>query len=430
MMMFIVFYFMEYGPQTLNQGWMRLSTGMPAFVEMRYLIGVATANVFVAMGIVLGRCVFTGDYSSWYFAATRGPSVVSAQRAMWTLFICALTYAAVFIALDQMGPPRLLSILRYLAGSGAFSYGEIRRELFAGTIVEQVMNYTRQTSSAMVITLLGAIVYYKRGINRLAAVTIAAVVFITCSMQLNKFPLVYTLSCVAIAIYLIKTNNYYLPRRHLAIIVLAVLGVIFGLYGLYNVQYREALALGLVTQDDLWQLIFYRGTLTQADALRLWFAEFPDHTDYLGVANVGLLSGLLGIPFFDVTAYIPAKYTGFEGTTFQAGFIGSGYASFGWCGIIAYALITSMIASFATRLMSRLHNSDLRACYCAIMCLNMYFLNSRELSAALLSGGIAPMLLIGHWLARLNPHARDLLGAGSIYRGSKIRVLAAVNRTS
>jgi hypothetical protein len=390
---FVFFYLMEYGPHTLNLNLRKLSANVPDYAEARYLLAIAAANVLIAAGICVGRLLSQRRLTAGVVAALPRPMLVRDRSMLTVLLAVAALYALFFVVLDAMGPPRLLSILEYIAGRSSHAYNELRREMFAGTIVEQVMNYTRQTTSILLILLLCGAAARFRGPMRYAAGAIALVVFVTCSMQLNKFPLVYTLSCAAIVIYLLRTGNYYVPRPHLLWALLAIGLVILGMYGLYTIQYRAALSRGLLTQQDIQSLIFYRGTMAQADGLRLWFTEFPDRTPFQGIANIGLLAGLFDVPYFDVTKFIPIQYIKEEGTTFQAGFIGSGYASFGWAGVVGYAFLAGLIAITATFLVWRIRSADLRATFTAALCFNMYFLCSRELSAALLSGGVAPLML-------------------------------------
>lgn len=389
----VFFYLMEYGPHTLNLNLRKLSANVPDYAEQRYLIGIAMANVLIAAGILVGRTLSQRRLTPGVVATLPRPMIVRDASMLTVVLVIAAMYALFFVALDAMGPPRLLSILEYIAGQSSHAYNELRREMFAGTIVEQVMNYTRQTTSIILILLLFSAAARFRGPLRYLTGFVAIVVFVTCSMQLNKFPLVYTISCAAIVIYLLRTNNYYVPRPHLLWALLAIGLVILGMYGLYNIQYRDALSMGLLTQEDIQGLIFYRGTMAQADGLRLWFTEFPNRTPFQGIANIGLLASVFDVPYFDVTKFIPTQYIKEEGTTFQAGFIGSGYASFGWAGVAAYSFVVGLIGITATFLVWRIRSADLRAAFTAALCFNMYFLCSRELSAALLSGGVAPLML-------------------------------------
>lgn len=389
----VFFYLMEYGPHTLNLKLRKLSANVPDYAEARYLVAIAMANVLIAAGIVVGRALQQRRLTPGVIDTLPQPRLIRNTSTLTVVLVCAALYSLLFIALDAMGPPRLYSFLEYLAGQSTHAYNELRREMFAGTIVEQVMNYTRQTTSILLILLLFAAGERFRGPLRYVAIAMGCVVFITCSLQLNKFPLVYTLSCAGIVIYLLRTNNYYVPRPHLLFALGAIVLVILGLYGLYNIQYRTALSMGLLTQEDIQSLIFYRGTMAQADGLRLWFTEFPNRTPFQGFNNIGLLASLFDLPYFDVSKFIPIQYIQEEGTTFQSGFIGSGYASFGWGGIAAYAFVVGLIGITATFEVWRIRSADMRAAFCAAICFNMYFLCSRELSAALLSGGVAPLML-------------------------------------
>lgn len=394
----VAVYLLQYGPHTLIRNLRDLSADVSDAAELRFVLAVALANYCIALAMLAVRAAYPQAIAP--AIATRGAGALLLFRnrpaAIWLIAISA-GFCAAFCAVELGGPPRLTGIFDYLRGTSPHSYTALRRKLFSDAPIELLMNYTRQTVS-IVLLLLNVVVAARYRSLRIAATGMAVAIFVFTMIQLNKFPLIYTLSAVGVTLFAYSRGRVSLTSKEKAaagLVGMAVMGLIFALY---LAQYRAALADGLLTRGDLVKLVFYRGAFAQADALRLWFSEFPARTPFLGVRNYGLLAELLGQKYFNVTSFIPRTYFGAD-TTYQVGFIGSGYAGFGWPGIVAFALLAGGIASFATVVTSGIALADLRLVLTIALSMNMYFFCSREFSTALLSGGILPLLVLAWWLA-------------------------------
>ncbi len=396
----VAVYLLQYGPHTLIRSLRDLSAGVSDAVEMRYVLAVTLASYCIALAMLAVRAAYPSAIAPEI--AIRGASAPllfrNRQAAIWLIAISAM-FCMAFFAVELAGPPRLKGIVDYLRGTSPHSYTALRRQLFSDAPIELLMNYTRQTVS-IVLLLLNVVVATRYRSLRIAATIMAVAVFVFTMVQLNKFPLIYTLFAVGMVLFAYSRGRLSLTskeRAAAALVVVAAMGLIFVLY---LVQYRAALADGLLARGDLVKLVFYRAAFAQADALRLWFSEFPARTPFLGIRNYGLLAELLGQKYFNVTSFIPRTYFGAD-TTYQVGFIGSGYAGFGWTGIAVFALMAGGIASFATVATSRIAWADLRLVLTIALSMNMYFFCSREFSTALLSGGILPLLAVAWWLAAI-----------------------------
>jgi oligosaccharide repeat unit polymerase len=317
-------------------------------------------------------------------------TLVQTYRGSTVLLLVAAAYASIFIILDGPNIPQLREHLLFLFQESAYTYTEVRRILFADSLVSIVQGYTRQSATALLIAFLAITSLRVRWFWRLWFVAAILVVFATAALQLNKFPLFYFLVCAAVGCYVFKKGFSIDVKGRVAL--LAGVPILFLLlFGMYVVQYSEQIKSGIVHTDNLVSMVFYRPFMAESDALRLWFEEFPDRTPFLGIRNIDLLADLFGLGFVDVTRLIPVTYINKELTTFQTGFIGSGYASFGYPGIALYGLVVGAIAVAATALINRIREADVKAAFCGVLCLNMYFMFSRELATALLSGGIGPV---------------------------------------
>ncbi len=394
---FLLFFFnVNYGFHTLNPDILRLSNTVGSQVHDMYASGVLVANIMLTAGMIVFSVIARPYLTPRRFTKIHSDTIADDLLiSPMKLFIICVGYSAVFYLLDGPTAPRLTEILKYLMGSSVFSYNEIRREVFAGSLVESAAMYTRQTSSALLIVFSFLSTFNRPLKTRLLLIVGGVIVFITSSLQMNKFPIMYAFVTTFLAINIYGSGRVNLKSLHVILFATAAVLVISLMQFLYFVQYKDALDSGILADDDLYNVLFYRIGVTQADALRFWYMEFPNETPFLGLANVGLAANALGLDYFNVTAYIPMKYDGAE-TTYQVGFMGSGYASYGFTGLAAYAFIAGGLGVGVTRIVLWLNSHALRVALLAVCCMNMYFINSREFSTALLSGGVllAPIIAI------------------------------------
>ncbi|ROT93715.1 hypothetical protein EB810_11275 [Altererythrobacter sp. FM1] len=396
----VAIYLLQYGPHTLIRSLRDLSADVSDAVELQYVLAVALANYCIAFAMLAVRAAYPQAIAPAIAVRGEGAPLLLRNRsaALGLIGISAMVCLA-FYAVELVGPPRLAGIFDYLRGTSPHSYTALRRKLFSGAPIELLMNYTRQTLS-IVLLMLNVVVAMRYRSLRIAAAIMAVAIFVFTMIQLNKFPLIYTLFAVGMALFAYSCGRLSLTSKEKAVAALVAAAAMGLIFVLYLVQYRAALADGLLARGDLVKLVFYRGAFAQADALRLWFSEFPARTAFLGIRNYGLLAELLGEKFFNVTSFIPRRYFGAD-TTYQVGFIGSGYAGLGWPGIALFALMAGGTASFATVATSRIAWADLRLVLTIALSMNMYFFCSREFSTALLSGGILPLLAVAWWLAAI-----------------------------
>lgn len=387
----LIFYFVEFGPHTFMDEMLRYAAYQPDFYRERFQFALVVANFAMAMGILVSHSFLRRAISDFSVPHYQYDALVTPQARM-ILGLCALLYCAIFLAADGVGLPRLREHVAFLFGNTSATYNEIRRELFNGSLVETMMAYTRQSTSALFVTAFS--IFFLKTKNP-AYIALISIMFLCCFLQLNKFPALYIICTFLFTIYLYTTRRLNPSPRDFLLLVSTLALLLLVLLSLYTIQYRAQLNTGTLNYDDLYETIIYRPFFNQSDTLRLWFEEFPERTEFLGISNISLLAPIFGLEFVDVTKMIPDKYVAFGITTFQVGFIGSGYASFGFYGVFLYGMAVTVLASMATVTYLRIRAPDLRAIYGSVIMLDMYFFFSRELSTALLSGGIVPALLIG-----------------------------------
>ena len=218
-----------------------------------------------------------------------------------------------------------------------------------------------------------------------------------CASQLSKFPFVYYAVLFFYVFALVRQRNVlqFLSVRFTLMAVAAGILSLGLLYLLYRLQYGENLAARAMSGETIFTLLWYRPFFAVNDALHLWFEVFPERHSYVGLSGIGLLAAL-GISggVADPTTLVPVIVMGDRLTTLQTGFMGSGYAAFGLAGLILYSLVTGILVWMMSELPFRFTNAAVRAAGLAVLGLNMYFLTTRQLHTALLSGGLLSTTLL------------------------------------
>jgi hypothetical protein len=238
---FLAFYLMHYGPHTLVPDWLRMTDGYSDLAHDRYAMGILFSNFGLSVGMFFSRGLFNIPLGQKTFEdlTTRGAEAGRALLGSRALLFAAFAYALVFAALDGPTLPRTSEYLRYFFSDSIFSYDELRREVFSGSPLEILGQYTRQSTSAILLALCALSVFYTRGLTRLYFLVACIVVFILCSMQLNKFPVPYTLITVFIALYVFRRPRPTIDRKGVTtgIIILVVAALL--VQTLYFIQYRD-----------------------------------------------------------------------------------------------------------------------------------------------------------------------------------------------
>ncbi len=383
---FFFFFTLQYGPHTLfltpmhrlaNEEITRDSAPL-------FLIGMTVAYLCVSLGFAFGHFA---DFSK--VAIKPFPNIFG--RGMPLVVLTAI-YIAPFAVVQGPGLETTREYISAFMGQSQYSYVEIRRVIFAETPYEQLASLTRQTSTAILFAYLIAYSIREPAI-RLLSIPALGILFVMCGMQMNKFPFVYFLALAFVVGFTYWQLNQRKPmsqaKKVLAFGGFAVFA--FTLIGtLYSFQYKE----NQLSITDIADVIIYRIGLVSSDTLRLWFDFFPNMEPFTGFNNIGPIANAFGQQPVNPTIAIPEEYVPHALTTFQSGFIGSGYASFGFSGIAVSAVIVGVFVAVIAKLQWAFRTDRAAHPFLCVLTLNMFFFTTRELHTAMLSGGTVSVLLL------------------------------------
>lgn len=392
---FLFFFLLQYGPHSLFVTPLSEFAGRTSSDSERYyLLGMTLTYLCLAVALAVYGILLRES----------GPDVriirVGDRSFLLPVLITA-GYVIAFAALQGRSLEITREYVRGFSGSSVFEYTELRRELFDDTLYVRIASLTRQTTTALLFSWLMACVRPFR-LASIVPLGAAGVLFVICAMQMNKFPFAYflTLAAITLARDVVPGDHPSSGRMLKWLLPGAAVACIGLLFILYRIQYRGA---GL-SEDRLNRVVFYRVLFCSADTLRLWFDYFPVSHPFLGVQGIPTLAHLMNVEPVNATRLIPENYVPGVDTTFQVGFIGSGFASLGYWGIAAYSTFVASFVLTANHFMKR-DQYAAWAPFWNVLLLNMLFFTTRELHTALLSGGTVSVFLL-MWVFKSMPRVQ------------------------
>lgn len=391
---FIVFFLIQYGPHAAFPGEM-LRLGEPRTIEddTKYINLLSSAYVSIGFFLYIGNYLYAYLFGGVSFFPGKNDIFISMQNKK-KITIAAILYIFVFLAIQGPSLSVTKEYVLYLAGGSSYSYVQIRREIFSDNFYTSTANTLRHNITAVIFSLLlmGFI-----ATRKISYAFLAAGVFVFAAAQLNKFPTVYFLLLSSLIYYSYKNNGkIYIGGASAVIKVFCLIFVVYYiLSALYSIQYSGEISSGIVSEEALDKVLPYRLFFASNDGLRLWMMYFPNVSEFVGMSNIKAYAEFFEIDYFNPTKKVPEYFLGTDLTTIQVGFMGAGYASFGTYGVIFYAAIVSVLASFVSSFGIAIQDKNLRSIWISLVGLNMIFVGTRELHTALISGGVisAPIFL-------------------------------------
>ena len=382
---FFFFFMLQYGPHTLFLTPLHRSANeISRDTAPLFLIGMTIAYLLVSLGLAFGHLVNFAGLATRPFPDFFGRGI--------PLIILTVLYIVPFAAVQGPGLETTREYISAFLGYSQYTYVELRREVFAETPYEQLASLTRQTSTAILFAYLVVFTIREPAV-RLLSLPAAGVLFVMCGMQMNKFPFVYFLALTFVVGFTYWQLNQRRPMSQ-AKKVLAFAGFAtfaFTLIGtLYSFQYAE----NALSITDIASVIIYRVAFVSSDTLRLWFDFFPNVEPHTAFDNIGPIATAFGHAPVNPTIAIPEYYEPDVLTTFQSGFIGSGYASYGFVGVGVSALIVGLIVAMMAKLQWAFRADRTAHPFLCVLTLNMFFFTTRELHTAALSGGTVSLLIL------------------------------------
>lgn len=409
----MLFFLIAYGPHTCFRYLLEESRYLPERAHDTYLAMVTIANFGLALGFSVGSVLLTrAERKIMMDRVLARAKPLSRMQKLAPLAAISLAISASILSLDAPYFPRTTEHIRFFFMESEFSYTEIRRIMFSEAAITAAQNYVRNGIGPFLISLLAIKVIFnsKFGMERVFLSGVALVVFTATILALNKLPILYTVVCASGAAYLYKKGAVVGVVRRLPLVIGGLLVMLGFLEVLYRIQYSDAIQSGKVSVDQLRELLLYRPFVGQADMLRFWAEQWPYRQEHIGFRNFRPIAVLFGLDYYLPTQELPQVYLRGSLTSWQTGFMGSGYASWGLPGVFLYGSLCSLLAVIVTKVVTNLKHRDLAAAAMAVCSLTMFFLTSTELSIALLSGGtiLTPLFakMLDVWVGKVRDDRR------------------------
>lgn len=385
---FSFFFIVQYGPHSViytENFWYAADLGDYVHSIYSAIVGV----VYLMLGCVVGlrvpgpRAKVTSPFS-----LKAGYSVTFPTAA----FLCFALCATVIISLALSAKQSIIATnLSFLLGTSVFSYSELRRELFVDSGWFKFAAAIRFSLLPILVTSVYAVLI-RRG-RSYSGFAVLFICVIIAAVQLNKFFYIYYLMLFSLVGYSLRAQA--LPSIDLGRInskllsaLVAASVVVWAIYRLYLIQYSEAIESGYINASRISSTLVYRAFYASADALHLWIDYFLFRDDPKGLSVIGRVCATGLVECFDANARIPQIYLGEYQTTLQVGFIGTGLAMGGVFGAILVSVLTIFILLILDLEAARSMRRGSGAVIVPLMCLASFFMTTRDLHTAVLSGGL------------------------------------------
>ncbi|KGQ20243.1 hypothetical protein LF41_779 [Lysobacter dokdonensis DS-58] len=229
----------------------------------------------------------------------------------------------------------------------------------------------------------------------------ATALLLVVSIQLNKFYYLYFAAFFCALWFVIRRGR--MPRVNLsstarsAPLLLALTVVFAGaVFFLYRFQYQAGLNEGLVDVVQLRETLIYRVFFASSDALRLWIDYFHFGNGPVGVSAVSKLCEIWSDQCVNSNTLIPEMYVGKQLTTMQVGFLGTAIATVGLAGVPIASIVVVLIIAINGAVQRTYATTVLSLSLAIHLFLNAFFLTTREMHTAMLSGGALSLPLL-YW---------------------------------
>lgn len=385
---FFIFMTIQYGPHTV------IYTDL-----LRLSVTLANDKIGIIYGMIVGAFYFF--YSIFILCVPRKFMLQEVQSIQLELGLRGRERAASFFLFAflvivslilQPGLSVTLKHIEYMLGDSFFSYTEIRRVIFEGTAWSSFASLVRFTIVPIVFGYIIVAFYYKGAAGRILGLLVGGVLFFVVAVQLNKFYFLF----FGVMFFLVRFQlsrkrayslNFWRAIKGVPIYLMVLLLFIFIVYRLYIFQYGDALASGKLSTADIVGTLLFRVFFASSDSLRLWIEHFYFRDNFAGLSTVGFLCNIFADSCVNINAIIPQIYMDRDLTTMQSGFLGTTLST---TGIFSLPLVSFFVAGLVclnNYVQLKFTNSMLYIPISVHLFLAAFFITTRELSTAMLSGG-------------------------------------------
>ncbi|MEX0828219.1 MAG: hypothetical protein WD005_04620 [Haliea sp.] len=319
-------------------------------------------------------------------------------RGLRRLPFIALAIAIATAVLLSLSPSFLdfrLRTFEFIAGSlNADEYQIARRLGFADDFIIQDLVGRLRFSLFPVLFVLAFGPFWTHGRIATAALTSIAI-FIILAMSFAKLPFVYYLGYSAL--YVLSASGKTKNMSFITILFVSFGGLLFVILlmsALYTVQYATVTGFAHLFDRPL-ALSLERIWGESYGVLLRYFHLYPDILEHTGLSSISFIASILDMPFRNVDLEVPYYFFGYGALTSNpAIFIASGYASFGYFGVLLFSIAAFAVVFLLDYVFRLLNHTIVRNCYFAVIGINVTFIAQLALPTALLTYGLGIIPLV------------------------------------
>jgi hypothetical protein len=356
-------------------------------VKIRWLISLSLMYIFIIVGIVMSKAHKLIDLEN---KIDRGKTFISKQKVNITPTFGFIVIALCIFTVVALWQPAL--ILQTLAGGLTGDDYKAARIAYGEQFSSQDSIISRIASTIKLgLVPMFTYVYFllrKQSHNlKLTFIFIVTVNLLLGLMSGQKSGLSHTILGLTIASSL-GSGNDSIKSKNIQILMGIVLLIFFVIVpAQYSIQYPD------MTYLEILELLQYRMGGETTRTLQLYFYVYPDIFPHLLGLSSSILSSIFGMneildPSRVVRSYIAFGTTDDATGSWNAAFIGTAWADFGFLGVVLQSMLVGMLLSYYHKwYIAGKHNPIVVGTYVSLAFSSMN-LTEGNLLTALLTGGL------------------------------------------
>jgi len=304
--------------------------------------------------------------------------------------VFAVAFPLILTAIDPSNIRRVTMSVQAMAGESPFTIQQVRRDLFGTTISSQIIAAIRYyvTGPCLVFLLSWALL---RNTQKTIILTSATILFLLGFATTHKQTWLYPVAAMLFWLIFCRQDSRggRSPLSDRIFLASSPAIAVFALTAAYCIQYYS-----ISYPISYWIDIAYTRIFMQSDTLAVAVEHYGSRDHFLGLSGMGPVAELFGAERREPSFEVPLLYNSGNSTTWQNGFLVTGWSIGGYYGVACVSILVSAVAATNSASHYLIRSTFVRIGCAACCSLSLWSLTQMTFSTALFTGGVAGMVFI------------------------------------
>ena len=347
----------------------------------------AISNAFVSLSPIMHKWASAKAASLRHSSSSEK---VTDSRILGASIFIGIAYPLFITAIDPTNIQRIALTYQAMVGDSPFTIQQVRRELFGSSTASLIIASTRYyVAGPTIIFLLAAGLSFTRW--RFMAIPLAAFLFLFGFATTHKQTWIYPIAAMLFWWIFSRQNRMggTSPLIDRSLLALSPALGVFALTAAYCIQYFS-----ISYPVSYWLDVAYTRIFMQSDTLAIALDHYGTRDAHLGLSGTGPLAELFGVERREPSIEVPALYNAGNPTTWQNGYLVSGWSIGGYAGVADESLMVSVIAALNSASTNIIRSNNARAVCSAACALSLWTFTQMTFSTSLFTGGTIGMIFV------------------------------------